>query len=86
MRKRSFTLIELLIAIVIIGIVVALVLPEYGKVVRKTKGVEAKQMLSELAKSAEIYYIENGWWPDRLGKLDAKPSAGATDTYLIQTH
>jgi len=51
MNKRSFTLIELLIVLVIIGVVVTLAVPQYQNVVMRMRGAEAMRNVRALADS-----------------------------------
>lgn len=57
--ESGFSLIELLIAIVIIGILATIAVPKYLNVTRKAKETEAKMMLSQLHALQESYYYEN---------------------------
>lgn len=70
MRKHSFTLIELLIVIIIIGILAALAVPQYEKHLEKARGTEAMQNVRALADSIWMYYIEKGEFPMNLADID----------------
>ncbi|MDX1692193.1 MAG: type IV pilin protein [Ketobacteraceae bacterium] len=56
--NRGFTLIELMIAVAIIGILAAVAYPSYMSSVRKSKLGDAKAALSEMAKAMERRYTE----------------------------
>jgi len=61
--KKSFTLIELLIVLVIIGIISILAAPQFELLVIKSHGAEAKRILGDLSKSLWGYYTEAGKFP-----------------------
>ena len=56
---RGFTLIEILVAITIIGILVAIALPNYRDYVLRGKITEATSTLSDLRLRAEKFYGDN---------------------------
>ncbi len=63
MTKKGFTLIELMIVVVIIGILAALAIPRFLAASKKAKISEARTMLKQIYTAAETYYQENGGFP-----------------------
>jgi len=61
--KKSFTLIELLIVLVIIGVLTILAVPQYKSYVLKAQGAEAMRNVRTLADSLWMYYVETGDFP-----------------------
>lgn len=57
-RIPAFTLTELLIALVIVGILVYLALPDYSQVVANAKATEAKLQLEHLHSLQTTHYYE----------------------------
>jgi type IV pilus assembly protein PilE len=66
---RGFTLIELMIAIVVVAILTAIALPSYSSYVQRGKITEATSSLSELRLRAERHFSDNRTYQN----------AGATD-------
>jgi prepilin-type N-terminal cleavage/methylation domain-containing protein len=76
-RSNGFTLIELLVVIVIIGILVAIALPNFLKIKEKAKEAEVKQNLHSIQLSLERYSTDNeGLYPFYLYGGDALINIG----------
>ena len=80
--NAGFTLIELMIAVVIIAIIAAIALPAYDEYVRQGNRTEAKAALLEAAQALERFYSVNGTYLSG-GSLaavykPAVPTTGAT--------
>lgn len=63
MRKKGFTLLELLIVIIIIGLLAAIGITQYANAVRNAKRAQAKATLGEMRKAALGYRSISGNWP-----------------------
>ncbi|MGC8732116.1 MAG: type IV pilin protein [Halothiobacillaceae bacterium] len=57
--SKGFTLIELMIAVAIVGILAAIAYPSYQQYVLKTRRAAAQGCLQELAQWMERYYTSN---------------------------
>jgi len=60
---RSFTLLELIIVIIILGILAVLAFSQYVRVIEKGRTSEAKANLATIRKMAVAEYLESGAWP-----------------------
>lgn len=63
--KKSFTLIELLIVLVIVGVLATIAIPNYIQMRDKAILAEAKRCVRALADGIWLYYVEAGRWPSR---------------------
>lgn len=77
-KLKGFTLIELMVAVVIIGIVVAVALPSYQNHVRQSNRAVAKAILLENAQFMERFYTVNNQYDATVG-ADGIANAGGDD-------
>ncbi len=59
-RKKSFTLLELIIVIIIIGILAGLGFSQYGKAIETSRLAEAKAAFGYMRERASEFYLKNG--------------------------
>lgn len=66
MRHRAaFTLVEILIVVVILGILAAIVVPQFASATNDASRVAAKDQLTKLRRALAAYYVRNGGvYPD----------------------
>ncbi len=82
-KKNSFTLLELLIVLVIIGILVTLALPRYMDSINKARCAEAKQVLRAQADAIWQYYTETSSMPTDINSVDIKAPASKYFNYFF---
>ena len=80
--ERGFTLVELLIVVVIVGILSAVALPQFLTQTKKAAATEGTQQASAIAKQAAAYYLENG----SLGTVDTDCSDYAGTIVVTNTN
>jgi type IV pilus assembly protein PilE len=59
MGKQGFTLVEVLIVVIIIGILAAVGIPQFADTIEKAKGGEARSHLGHIQTAEKIYFAEN---------------------------
>lgn len=80
-RKESgFTIVELLIVIVVIGILAALVVTTFSGIQRKARNSERQTDINAVASQLEAYHAQNGKYPTLANVQD-----NATDTGFVKT-
>jgi prepilin-type N-terminal cleavage/methylation domain-containing protein len=68
--QKGFTIVELLIVIVVIGILAALVLNTFSGVQRRARDTERQTDVNSLATQLEVYYNDNSGYPILTGQVD----------------
>lgn len=69
-RFGGFTLIEMLVVVLIIGILAALALPQYEIAVEKSRAMEGVSLARSIMLANQAYYLANGSWCDDINDLD----------------
>lgn len=83
-RQRNnggFTLLELMIVIVILGILGAIVAPKFMDEPHKARVVQAKMQIENLSTAVKKFYLDNGFYPSTEQGLEAlvtRPAIGKT--------
>ena len=84
-NQKAFTLIELLVVVLIIGILAAVALPQYQKVVERSKATQALTLLKAVAQAQQAYLLANGEYATKFDELAVDiPWTGNTQ-FLVGT-
>lgn len=75
-RKHGFTLVEILIVVVILGILAAIVIPQFTSASESAKGSSLMSQLQTLRSQLELYQIQhNGEYPTTWTQLTGRTNA-----------
>ena len=84
-RRAGFSLIELLIVVVIIGILAAIAIPQFANTKGKALVAKVKSDLRQLATAEEAYFYGTGQYPTDLNLLGMAASPGVSLTIVSAT-
>ena len=76
-NQKGFTIVELLIVIVVIGILAMLVLNTFNGVQQKARNTERQTDATSVAKQLEAYFAEKGGYP-LWSQWGSTPTSGST--------
>ncbi|WP_428073477.1 type IV pilin protein [Candidatus Avelusimicrobium aviculae] len=85
-KNAGFTLMELLVVVLIIGVLVGVALPQYTKAVEKSRTAEALTLLRNLLTAEKSYKLASGDYTSDLTQLDLDlPGLDAADPSVFKT-
>lgn len=77
--KKAFTIVELLVAIVVVGIIATITIVGYSNITARTKATNLQSNLTDSAMNLKTYYTQNSSYPTALDSNNC-PTAPVADT------
>lgn len=81
-RKSGFTIVELLIVIVVIGILASITMVAYTGVQNRANTTKAQSNAKTIIDKVAVYYTEEGAYPANAAGLDKHPTSVIEDSTL----
>lgn len=69
MKKKAFTLLEMLAALVVLGVVVSVAIPSVQWQIQKVKNQEAEPLLMAVYGAQLDFFSDNGYYTNDIGNL-----------------
>ncbi len=77
--QKGFTLIEMLVVVLIIGILATVALPQYQRSIERARSTQARQTLLALAEAQHSYFLQNREYAAKFKHLNVNlPFTGTT--------
>jgi prepilin-type N-terminal cleavage/methylation domain-containing protein len=70
MNKKGLNLMELIIVTIVIGILASLAIPQFTKVVEKSRSAEARSVMGAIRSAQEAYRQEYSFYASQLSPLN----------------
>lgn len=81
-KTKGFTIIELMIAVAIIGILAAIAIPAYQDYLVRSKVAEAMRFIDATKSAISIYYDQNHTWPTSLAQAGITSESYLSGRYV----
>lgn len=82
-KEKGFTLLELVVVIIVIGILATIGLTQYTKMAERGRGAEARSILGSLRSAEEFYRTENNAYTGTLNQLAVDVPAACQVTHYF---
>lgn len=69
-RKKGFTLLEVLVVVVILGVLATIAVPTYNKIIKRSRVADGLNVLDMLAGAQDKYFVQHGIYAARLTDLN----------------
>ncbi|MDD4893897.1 MAG: type IV pilin-like G/H family protein [Candidatus Omnitrophica bacterium] len=79
-KKKAFTLLELIVVIIIIGILATVGLSQYSRIIERVRGAEAKAILGAIRSGQSTYYLQYGSYASVISDLGLTVPTSCTST------
>jgi general secretion pathway protein G len=80
-RREGFTLIEIMVVILILGLLAAVVVPKLVGRTEEAKRTQARVQMKNVEQALELFKLDNGFYPDTeqgIAALVTAPASGRT--------
>ena len=69
-NNKAFTLVELLVVVLIIGILAAIAVPQYQKATTKSRFAKLKPLINSIVQAEEVFYMTHNDYTAKFSELD----------------
>jgi len=81
--KKGFTLIEVLIVVIILGILATIAIPQFAKMTKKARLAEAWTNLAAIRTAQSVYYLEQDKYTTAINQLDGGTESSLNFNYTV---